>query len=157
MKSVIDLVVFVDGLCCPCNWFGVFQRDVSSSARYVWVTPSFVRLLPRSLMSDRASQEIMAPPPSSMAPWPTSQLSKWPLSKTTWETRPSKVSISPKHNGLPSELDLCESVTKTPRAQKSQHTKTKNMTRFGTQWKRQLRLQEYYWLRFQSPDLLRNQ
>lgn len=43
---------------------------------YVCLYGMFVFILPKSLMSDRTSQEIMAPPPSSMAPWPTSQLSK---------------------------------------------------------------------------------
>lgn len=82
---MIDLVV---------RWWPLllmyFDSGFSQRCFLSWVTLCLVRPLPRSLMSDRASQEIMAPPPSSMAPWPTSQLSKWPLSKTTWQMQSPK-------------------------------------------------------------------
>lgn len=37
-------------------------------------------------MSDKASHDINAPPPSSIAPCPTSQLSRCPLTNTTWKS-----------------------------------------------------------------------
>lgn len=36
-------------------------------------------------MSDNASHDINAPPPSSIAPCPTSQLSRCPLTNTIWK------------------------------------------------------------------------
>ena len=39
---------------------------------------------PKYIDTFGTSHEMKAPPPSSMAPCPTSQLSRWPLTSTTW-------------------------------------------------------------------------
>lgn len=50
-----------------------------------------IKYLPRSLTSDNASHDINAPPPSSIAPCPTSQLSRCPLTNTIWKSNYEKI------------------------------------------------------------------
>lgn len=122
--------------CCTCTfiwifteWKCFFSQQVASGwhhAVFVCVCIS-ASVLPKSLMSDRTSQEIMAPPPSSMAPWPTSQLSKWPLSKTTSQMERHRVE-DPKTHHETHTLHLKSAFTifkRASSAQKTQYMKTK--------------------------------
>lgn len=54
-------------------------------------------------MSDNASHDINAPPPSSIAPCPTSQLSRCPLTNTIWKSNYEKTYL---HENTESEKSV---------------------------------------------------
>lgn len=62
-------------------------------------------------MSDNASHDINAPPPSSIAPCPTSQLSRCPLTNTIWKNNYEKIHLYENSKSEKSVQHLCILMT----------------------------------------------